>query len=337
MPATSSRSCGCLHLGIARRAAPARDEARDRPTRRPPRRRRDRGAAVGDQRAQPRAAEPVDGKQIVDARGRWWCRRRGAARRGRRAAHRADRADRRMPRAASARSPARGGRAWCPARPTGRRGRGGGSRRSPRSRRWRKPPGTHTRARSAGPPGGGDGVGERRRASEERAPGSRRRRLAEALAIGVEHAALVPVPRRPARSSVGSSGSSTAATRPSRASIGRSQANSHSAAAFRSLALQMSRPCDVVIACVPLIASRLAAGIRHRRRHPVARLTDWEDEPEPAVRERLSARVRPRRRVHDPARDRRPASNARRCSRRRGNATTRRVAVAVFPELCLSG
>ncbi len=117
----------------------------------------------------------------------------------------------------------------------------------------------------------GPGVGERlvgethrlgeRRGVGRAGGGDLAHRVAEAFAVLLEDAHLVAVPRRAARSRVASSGSSTAAMRPTFASIARSHANSHSAAALRSLALQTIRASCSMYRMV----SHANRGHRHRR------------------------------------------------------------------------
>ena len=113
-------------------------------------------------------------------------------------------------------------------------------------------------------------------------------------------------------------------------------------------ALQVARapddPAVLVILMIPFVASTLTPGTDSaapRRRNGCTvppRLKDWtHDRADIALRERLPPRVCARRRLHDPPRDRRPGDNAEAVLAAARECDADAVAVAVFPELCLTG
>ena len=123
------------------------------------------------------------------------------------------------------------------------RARAPGSRRTRRSPASRTPPGRSRRHRTRGPRSCGARHRRGPAASDDLTSGISTTRRRTASMYWPQHAASRARCRGgPARSSVRSSGSSTGGTRSSRASMARSHANSHSAAALRSLALHTIRP-----------------------------------------------------------------------------------------------
>ena len=79
----------------------------------------------------------------------------------------------------------------------------------------------------------------------------------------------------------------------------------------------------------------MLAGPRFNRGTATAVLTDWCHEP--PVRERVPARVRARRGLHDPVAIADPVRNAESVLATARECDADAVAVAVFPELCLTG